>query len=59
MLLKQLCNWLVGWHTWILRGSQCLFYNGFKVSDDKECEDVGDDQAEEAGSAEGPEQGWG
>ena len=28
-------------------------------SDDKECEYVEDDQAEEAGSAAGLEQGWG
>ena len=34
-------------------------YNGFKGRDDEECEDVEDGQAEEAGSAPGPEPGWG
>ena len=33
-------------------------YYGFKDRDEEECEDVGDDQAEQAGSAAGPEQGW-
>ena len=34
-------------------------YHGFKDRDEEECEDVEDDQAEETGSAAGPELGWG
>ena len=41
------------------KGEEASAYNGFKDRDDKECEDVEDDQAEEASSAAGPEQGWG
>ena len=40
-------------------GKEAFAYHGFKDRDDEECEDVEDDQAEEAGSAAGPEPGWG
>ena len=36
-----------------------LTLTGFKDSDDEECEDVEEDQAQEAGSVAGQEQGWG
>ena len=41
------------------KGEEAGAYDGFKDRDDEECEDVDDDQAEEAGSATGPEPGWG
>ena len=41
------------------KGEEACAYYGFKDRDDEECEDVDDDQAEEAGSATGPEPGWG
>ena len=40
-------------------GEEVGAYDGFKDRDDEECEDFEDDQAEEAGSAAGPEPGWG
>ena len=40
-------------------GKEAFAYHGFKDRDDEECEDVEDDQAEEADSAAGPEPGWG
>ena len=66
MFLKQLCNCissLVGWHIWIGadKGEEvCAYaYDGFKDRDDEECEDVEEDQAQEAGSVAGQEPGWG
>ena len=41
------------------KGEETCAYNGFKDSDDEECEDIEDDQAEETYSAAGPEQEWG
>ena len=35
------------------KGEEAGAYKGFKHSDDEECEDVEDDQAEEAGTAAG------
>ena len=35
------------------KGEEACAYNGFKDGNDKECEDIEDDQAEEAGSVAG------
>ena len=61
--LKQLCkiSSQVGWHIRIGadKGVEVSAYDGFKGRDGEECEDVEEDQAQEAGSAAGQEQGWG
>ena len=41
------------------KGGEADANDWFKDRDDEACEDVEDDQAEEAGSAACPEQGWG
>ena len=61
MFLKQ--PFFLGWLAYLDWGKGeevCAYaYDGFKDRDDEECEDVEEDQAQEAGSVAGQEPGWG
>ena len=41
------------------KGRKLALTMEIKDTEDEECENVEDDQAQEAGSVAGPEQGWG